>query len=197
MPVDFLTEEQKAGYGQFSGEPNEVQLARYFHLDQSDLDFIFNRRGNQNRLGFALQLTSVHFLGTFISDFSLVPINVQVFVASQLAINDVSVLTDYAQRETTKREHTALIRDHYGYHEFSNPPWSFRLSRLLYTRSWISNERPSLLFDFATAWLIQNKVLLPGATTLTRLIAEIRERELTTDYGCDCQLCHRAAKKQN
>ena len=176
MPVDFLTTEQKAVYGQFSGKPNEVQLARYFHLDETDLSFVSNRRGDQNRLGFALQLTSVRFLGTFISDFTKVPVNVQIFVAQQLSINEVSVLTDYAQRNTTKRDHTALIRKNYGYHEFTDPPWPFRLSRLLYTRAWISNERPSLMFDIATAWLIQHKVLLPGATTLTRLISKIRER---------------------
>jgi len=32
------------------------------------------------------------------------------------------------------------------------------------------------MFDFVTSWLIQHKVLLPGATTLSRLISEIRER---------------------
>jgi hypothetical protein len=178
MAVDFLTADQKAQYGQFCGEPNEVQLTRYFHLDEADMAFILNRRGNQNRFGFALQLTSVRFLGGFLPDISLTPINVQTFVARQLFITDLNVLANYAQRETTKREHNALIRKQYGYHEFNASSWIFRLSRLLYTRAWISNERPSLMFDFATAWLIQHKILLPGVSTLTRLISEIRERAI-------------------
>jgi TnpA family transposase len=175
MPVDFLTSEQKASYAQFSGEPNEVQLARYFHLDETDLTFLYQRRGEQNRLGVALQLGCVRFLGAFLTDLSVVPINVQWFVARQLNITELTILSTYAQRETTRREHTALIRDQYQYREFTWP-WSFRLNRLLFSRTWISNERPSLLFDLATSWLIQHKILLPGSTTLTRLISEIRER---------------------
>ena len=80
MPVDFLTQEQKSRYGQFIDEPNSVQLARYFHLDEADLEFIADRRGDQNRFGVALQLTSVRFLGTFLVNFSQLPINVQSFV---------------------------------------------------------------------------------------------------------------------
>jgi len=175
MAVDFLTADQKAHYGQFSGEPNDVQLTRFFHLDEADLALISNRRGEQNKLGFALQLTSVRFLGTFLSDLRLVPSNVQVFVAQQLSIKNTKIIVNYSQRETTKREHTALLRIHYQYHEFGRP-WVFQLSRLLYTRAWISNKRPSLMFDFATSWLIQNKILLPGVSTLSRLIAQIRER---------------------
>lgn len=175
MAVDFLTVEQKASYGQFSGEPNEVQLARYFHLDEIDIVFILERRGKANRLGVALQLGCVRFLGTFLFDLSQVPTNVQWFVARQLGITDITVVSNYAQRETTRREHSALIRKKYQYYEFTWPS-SFRLSRLLYTRSWISNERPSLLFDLATGWLIQHKILLPGVSTLTRLISEVRER---------------------
>jgi hypothetical protein len=120
-------------------------------------------------------LGCVRFLGTFLSDLSQVPVNAQWFVARQLGLTDVSILSAYAQRKTTRREHAGLIRNQYQYREFTWP-WSFRLSRLLYTRSWISNERPSLLFDLATGWLIQHKILLPGASTLTRLISEVRER---------------------
>lgn len=175
MPVDFLTTEQKSSYGQFAGEPNDVQLTRYFHLDETDLAFINNRRGDHNRFGVALQLGCVRFLGTFLPNLSLVPVSAQWFVAKQLNITDITIVSSYAQRVITRQEHAALIRDYYLYREFTWP-WSFRLSRLLYTRSWISNERPSLLFDFATGWLIQHKILLPGASTLTRLISEVRGR---------------------
>ncbi|WP_133138078.1 Tn3 family transposase [Legionella rowbothamii] len=176
MAVDFLTEEQKARYGQYVEEPNDIQLARYFHLDKTDLAFITERRGDQNKFGFALQITSARFLGTFISDLSRIPLNIKTFIAEQLSISDITVLDEYAKRDTTKREHTALIRKYYGYRDFNELPWAFRLSRLLYARAWISNERPILMFDFSTAWLIQNKIILPGESTLCRLISEIRER---------------------
>lgn len=102
-----------------------------------------------------------------------IPSGVRHFTARQLGIRDITVLAEYGQRENTRREHAALIRQHYQYREFAWP-WTFRLTRLLYTRSWISNERPGLLFDLATGWLMQHRIILPGATTLTRLISEVR-----------------------
>jgi hypothetical protein len=48
--------------------------------------------------------------------------------------------------------------------------------RWLFTRAWYHHERPVVLFDRATAWLIQRKILLPSATTIERRIATVRDR---------------------
>ncbi|MBL5829230.1 Tn3 family transposase [Serratia fonticola] len=176
MAADFLTDKQTLNYGRYAAEPNEIQLARYFHLDERDLTFINLRRGRHNRLGIALQLTTTRFLGTFLPDLMQIPPGVQFYVARQLDIRYPEIISRYAQRENTRWEHHGLIKQHYSYHDFGDFPWSFRLKRLLYTRAWLSNERPGLMFDFATAWLLQNKVLLPAVSTLKRVIGEIRER---------------------
>ncbi len=92
MPVDFLTTEQVESYGRFTGEPDELQLARYFHLDEADKEFIGKSRGDHNRLGIALQIGCVRFLGTFLTDMNHIPSGVRHFTARQLGIRDITVL---------------------------------------------------------------------------------------------------------
>ena len=96
-------------------------------------------------------------------------------LARQLS-TDPSCLPRYRQRFTTHHEHVREIQSRHGYREFQDQPEHFRLVRWLYTRAWLSAERPIVLFDLATARLAQRKILLPGVTTLTRLIAQVRER---------------------
>jgi Domain of unknown function (DUF4158) len=42
-------------------------------------------------------------------------------------------------------------------------------------RSWTSGDGPKAIFTDAVAWLREHQVLLPGVTTLARLVAQVRD----------------------
>jgi TnpA family transposase len=176
MPVDFLSDEQANRYGHYIGDPSPAQMARYFYLDDADRAEVFVRRGDHNRLGYALQLCTVRFLGTFLSCPTDVPAVVTKHLAAQLSIADPGCASQYLERPATHRDHAGEIQRRHRYTDFSDQPDHLRLVRWLYSRAWLSAERPSVLFDLTTARMVERRILLPGVTVLTRLIACIRDR---------------------
>ena len=184
MPVSFVSASQRESYGRYVGDPSPQELARYFHLDDADRAQIADKRGDDNRLGFALQLTTVRFVGTFLEDPAEVPVAVMSAITRQLGIDPSTDLTDYREGKW-RFAHAAQIRTDHEYREYTDRTAGFGLARWLYVQCWTGTERPSALFDRATTWMLAHKVLLPGATPLERFVAKLRQR-VEDPYGFRC-----------
>jgi len=175
MPVGFLTDEQRRRYSRFDGAPSPEQLTQHFHLDDTDRETITQHRGDRNRLGFAVQLCTARFLGTFPEDLAEIPPNVILFLAKQLSIEQPECFAEYCSSKQ-RWYHAVKIRLRCGFQDFTDPFTQFRLNRWLYALCWTGTDRPSVLFDRAIAWLLTHKVLLPGVSILERHVARVRNR---------------------
>ncbi|WP_415958277.1 Tn3 family transposase [Streptomyces sp. 021-4] len=175
MPVEFLSDEQAEAYGTFADEPTRPELERFFFLDDVDRDLIALRRTEHHRLGFALQMCTVRYVGLFLEDPLAVPWPVVEHLAVQLGIEDPSVVKRYTERRQTLYDHAWEIRDAYGYHPYEDAEWGRWFRTFLHGRAWTHAEGPKALFDHAVGWLRRNRVLLPGVSVLARQVSEVRK----------------------
>lgn len=136
MPVEFLTDEQAAAYGSFREMPTRPELERFFFLDDDDRDLIALRRSDGHRLGMALQVCTVRYLGLFLKDPLDVPWPVVEYLAAQMGITDASCVKRYVERPKTAYEHSWEIRRRFGYHEFEDWAWGRKFRTFLYGRAW-------------------------------------------------------------
>ena len=174
MPTRFLTDEQLATYGRYGAQlPDQAVLERFFFLDDVDRDLVAKRRGDHNRLGFALQLVTVRHVGAFLGDPLDVPLVVLEHVAAQLGVVDPSCVKRYTERAKTRLEHQWEIAEVHGYASFASAEAG--LARWLDDQAWTTGDGPKALFYAAIAWLRERKVLLPGLTTLVELVATVRQ----------------------
>lgn len=174
MPVSFLTEQQRESFGRYALPPTQEDLTRYFYISDDDRILIARRRGDHNKLGFALQLVTVRYLGTFLENPLDVPQVVLQTVSKQLEIKDDN-LNGYGVGEQ-RWEHSREIRIKYDYREITDHIVGFRFIRWLYGVCWTGTDRPSILFDRSKTWMLTHKVILPGISVLERLISRVRSR---------------------
>ena len=173
MPVEFLTDEEAARFGRYSGPPSLPELDRLFFLDDDDKALIAKRRGDHMKLGFALQLVTVRYLGTFLTDPLDVPNVVVDYLAEQLGVADASCLKRYGERNQTRLEHAWEIQRALGFVEFAAA--REELSSWVGARAWTTGDGPKAIFTDAAGWLRSRDVLLPGVSVLARLVARVRD----------------------
>ncbi|MCX5198595.1 DUF4158 domain-containing protein [Streptomyces sp. NBC_00249] len=148
-------------------------MERYFFLDDADREVVQAKRRAHNRLGYAVQLTSVRYLGRFLPDPRQVPAEVAEYLAEQLGIADPLCLKEYGERDGTARTHAGEIQEAGGWRDFAEV--SAELGEWLDARAWTTGDGPKALFDAAAGWLRERRVLLPGASRLSRLVGNVRE----------------------
>jgi hypothetical protein len=134
---EFLTDDEAAAYGRYAGVPSQEELDRMFFIDDADRALIARRRGDHTRLGLALQLTTVRYLGTFLPDPLDVPTAVLERLAGQLQIADPSCVKRYTERRTTPFEHREEIKAAYGLREFAEAEAELRTTLLWKAPFWV------------------------------------------------------------
>ncbi|MDQ6353874.1 DUF4158 domain-containing protein, partial [Enterococcus faecalis] len=171
--MDEIKSNKKA-FGIYLGEPSTEQLNQFFYLHEKDLELMETIRRPATRLGFALQLVSLRFLGTFILDLTNIPQNVLSYVATQLNIDPGEII--YYSRRQTRYQHTKLIKSHYGYQDFNQPEIETYLANWLLNRALYTTESSDMLFDMLLKKCLDEKIVLPGITTFSRFVASAIEK---------------------
>jgi hypothetical protein len=108
MPVQLFTEAERARRNRFPDVIAYEDLVTFFTLSERDLRSIPRAREPHNRLGYALQLCTLRFMGFVPDDLRSAPPDAVAFVAHQLAV-EPHVLAAYGARAQTRQDHLLAV----------------------------------------------------------------------------------------
>ncbi|MDQ3091039.1 MAG: DUF4158 domain-containing protein, partial [Actinomycetota bacterium] len=124
------------------------------------------------RLGMAVQLCALRFMGFLPDDLSSLPEQALVWVAEQLEADPADLLR-YGRRGQTRSEDAAGVRRHLGFCLASAEEID-GLGRWLVGRA-VEHDAPSALFSLAVEHLLARQIVRPPIDQLSRMIATARE----------------------
>jgi TnpA family transposase len=149
MSRGFLTTAERRRLSTFPQEISVGDLGRYFTLTPEDLAQLSSQRGDHNRLGFALQLCTLSYLG-FIPDNLLEP------PPTVLRLLVLQVM-------------------HYLNYRRATTPDLVELEDWLVERA-LEHDKPTFLLHLAAERLRWEHILRPGLTMMERIVSTARQR---------------------
>lgn len=178
MPGKFLTSSERERLNKFPEEISSADIFTFFRLSECDIAQLPMKSKNYNRLGFALQLCTLRYLGFCPDDLMTAPLSVISYVANQINV-DAEVISFYSQREQTRTEHLTKILKYLGFRKASKKDIE-TLSIWLNERA-LEHNKPILLFYMSCERLYSEKIVRLGVTSLERMvITAIQQADETT-----------------
>ena len=179
MPGQFLTDIERLRLTTYPAEVLPEDVTAYFTLTETDRAQLMVLRGDHNKLGWALQLCTLRFMGFCPDDLTTAPGVVVATLAQQLDL-DPDLVTIYGDRAQTRTDHFHAVIRYLGF----RLPSQDDLAGL---RTWLvmqalEHDKPTLLFENAAQHLRQQKIVRPGVTVLERIVTAVREEAQTETY---------------
>src|ERR1035437_2754718 len=168
---ELLTESQRLNYE--APASDERSMVRYYSLNSEDLTLINRRRGDPNRLGFALMLCYLRFPGRILRQGERPPVELCGFVAEQLGLDPVH-LGDYAERDQTRREHALEIQAALGLRPLTSAMYR-DLAAWLFPTALATDHGPTLVATLIEE-LRARRIVCPPLPAIERLGGLVRAR---------------------
>jgi len=149
------------------------ELIRFFTLTAADVEFVDPGRGRsaKDRLGLAVQLCSLPWLGFVPDDVTAAPVVAAERLGRRLGV-DPGELGSYGQREQTRTDHVGMVARYLGWRPAGALEWK-ELEEFLLARA-MEHDSPGLLFRLACDHLISAQVIRPGPVALIERVATAR-----------------------
>ncbi len=184
MPVRFLSDAELARLSSWPYEIADDDLVTYFTLTSHDLGWLGANVRVENRLGAAVQLCALPWLGWIPDDLAGCPAAAGRRLADQLQLADEDVpelLSAYGGWEgRTRRDHRALVLDRLDWRA-SGAADRKQLDAFLLARA-MEHDAPGVLLALACDWLRNERIVRPSVDTLSRRVAAARDGARAETY---------------
>ena len=173
MPVQLLSDSERAKLSRFPEEIPREDLRRHFTLSDEDREAAGRLYGEAGPLGFALALAALRYLGFFPPDLSQVPEEAIRYVADQIGAGP-EALEGYGTRAETRQAHQRRALEHLGFRRLEAEEDRKRVQAWLVERA-LEHDRPSVLVEAACEKLKRERFVRPGITVIERMVAAARK----------------------
>lgn len=173
MPGRFLSAAERERLGRFPAEIKPEDLITYFTLSPTDFAEVDKRTGDHNRLGFALQLCALRFLGFVPAQLLTTPAGAVTYVALQLDVTP-DALAAYGARKQTRTANLQEVQEYLGFRKAGAD--DLRALKAWLIERAMEHDRPTLLLQLACEKLLRERMVRPNAMRLERLVAAARSQ---------------------